>query len=366
MRIGIDGRKIPEAALRGPIGSVTHARELGVDGVFFRTVLDMTPTLDAGLLAETRAHADSLGMYLESGLGKVNPYASPETPELRQIGDGDIVEGFRRMMTACAAIDCRELWVGTANYKSVYSGRLAYDRFRTDVDWTDQLAATAKFLNRLAPIARDLGIHLNLETHEEITSFELLWLIEQVGDDVIGIVYDTGNPLQRLENPARTVRRIAPYIRQTHIKDAILQPVPGSSDIRYQMRPCGDGVVDFAEILPVIAAANPDVNLSLENDQPRTDPGAKNPDMLIELSHSGFRAAHPDVTDDEVLEHRELVDACAQRIADGEVSDYDTYKAQPFGYAECVRYITDSVEHLREICRTQDLPLQGSAVPQTV
>jgi sugar phosphate isomerase/epimerase len=366
MRIGIDGRKIPEAALRGPLGSLSHARELGMDGVFFRTVLDMSPTLDAGLLAEIRSHADSLGMYLESGLGKVNPYASPETPELRRVGDGDIVEGFRRMMIACAAIDCRELWVGTANYKSVYSGRLAYDRFRTDVDWTDQLAATATFLNRLAPIARDLGIHLNLETHEEITSFELLWLIEQVGDDVVGIVYDTGNPLQRLENPARTVRRIAPYIRQSHIKDAVLQPVPGSDDIRYQMRPCGSGVVDFAEILPVIAAANPEMHLSLENDQPRTDPGAKNPDMLIELSHPGFRAAHPDVSDEEVAEHRALAEACGRRIADGAVTDYDTYKGQPFGYDECVQYIFDSTEHLRDVCRTHDLPLRDAAVAQAV
>jgi len=33
-----------------------------------------------------------------------------------------------------AAIDCRELWVGTANYKSIYPGRYATDRFRTDVE----------------------------------------------------------------------------------------------------------------------------------------------------------------------------------------------------------------------------------------
>jgi hypothetical protein len=81
MRIGVDGRKIPEAKERGPVGTLDHAREINLDGVFFRTVLDMTPALDAGLLAEVRARADELGMYLESGLGKVNPYASPETPE---------------------------------------------------------------------------------------------------------------------------------------------------------------------------------------------------------------------------------------------------------------------------------------------
>ena len=115
MRVGVDGRKIPHAAEHGPLRSLEFARELGMEGLFFRTVLEMSPTLDAGELREIRAHADELGMYLETGLGKVNPYATPEAPELRAIGDGDIRMGFERMMRACAAIDCRELWVGTAN-----------------------------------------------------------------------------------------------------------------------------------------------------------------------------------------------------------------------------------------------------------
>src|SRR5690348_12628504 len=153
-KIGVDGRKIPEAGKRGSLGTLDHAVEIGMEGVFFRTVLDMSPTLDPGLLAAIRQRADELGIYLETGLGKVNPYAAAEAPEIRQIGDGDIVVGFRRMMQACRAIGCTELWVGTANYKSQYTGRFAYDRFRTDVEWHEQLRATARFLSKLAPIAR--------------------------------------------------------------------------------------------------------------------------------------------------------------------------------------------------------------------
>src|SRR5262249_8369500 len=156
----------------------------------------------------------ALGMYLETGLGKVNPYASPEAPELRAIGDGDIRLGFERMMCACAAIDCRELWIGTANRKSQYAGRFSYDRFRTDVAWDDQLVATERFLPTLAPIARDLGIHLNLETHEEITTFECVRLVEAVGPDVMGVVFDTSNVLHRGEDPVAAAGRIAPYVRQ--------------------------------------------------------------------------------------------------------------------------------------------------------
>lgn len=126
------------------------------------------------------------------------------------MGDGDTLLGFRRMMEACAAIGCRELWASTAMVKPMFAGRLAWDRFRTDVTWEEQLVAIERFLSRLASYARDLGIHINLETHEEITSFELVRLVEAVGPDVIGIVYDTANALHRVEHPVWTARRVAP------------------------------------------------------------------------------------------------------------------------------------------------------------
>lgn len=78
MRVGIDGRKIPGATRQGPVASLEHAAELGAAGVFYRTVLDMTPTLDKALLKAVRERADELGLYIESGLGKVNPYTMAE------------------------------------------------------------------------------------------------------------------------------------------------------------------------------------------------------------------------------------------------------------------------------------------------
>lgn len=136
--VGIDSRKIPRFAEDGPLRGLDLVHSLGLDGIFYRTVLDMSPTLDLGALHEIKARANNLGLNIESGLGKISPYATPEVPELRAIGEGDILRGFERMLRACAEIDCHEVWVSTANYKDRYTGMLAYDRFRTD-----QLAATA-------------------------------------------------------------------------------------------------------------------------------------------------------------------------------------------------------------------------------
>lgn len=341
MRIGVDGRKIPRAAELGPIRSLDHGRELGMEGLFFRTVLEMSPTLDPGELGEVKAHADELGMYLETGLGKVNPYALPEAPEIRAIGGGDTRLGFERMMHACAAIDCRELWIGTANYKAQYPGYWAYDRFRTDVSWADQLAAAEKFLRILAPVARDLGIHLNVETHEEITTFECVRLVEAVGPDVMGITFDTSNVLQRGEDPVAAARRVAPYVRQTHVKDLAL--FFGEAGVYRQTRPCGEGVVDFRAILPILAAHRPDLNLSIEN------PTARSPIAPIQIFDPVWLAAHPDLTVAELAAYVRIVRRYEERIGRGEVPDPESYQARPFGYAEAIAYIEESALYLRGI-----------------
>lgn len=348
MRVGVDGRKIPEAAKRGTLGTIEHAQEMGLEGVFFRSVLDLSPTLDLAELRNIRARADDMGMYLETGLGKVNPFAIPEAPELRAVGDGDTLLGFRRMMEACAAIGCYELWASTALVKPMFPGKLAWDRFRTDVTWEEQLVAIGRFLGRLAPYARDLGVHVNLETHEEITSFELVRLVEDVGDDVVGIVYDTANPLHRLEHPVWTARRVAPYVRQTHIKDAHV--AHGKGGLYYQLRPCGTGVVDFNQVLPIIVEANPQVNLTLENYESYKDRPRPPEKWLLEVYDEDFLQAHPDLTVAEFAAYLKMVRDYEERIVSGEVPDLDAYAEQPFGYAETVRYITGSAAHIREVC----------------
>lgn len=355
MRLGVDGRKIPEAAKRGPVASFDHARQLGLSGLFFRTVLDLAPDLDLGVLRAAKAKADELGMYMEIGLAKVNPYALPEAPEIRLLGGGDTLLGFRRMMEACAAIGCRELWIALCGYKPAFVGKFSTDRFRTDVDWADQLAASEKLLRRLAPIARDLGLHLNLETHEELTSFEVVRLVEGVGPDVMGIVFDTANVLQRNEHPIFAARRVAPHVRQTHVKDAILRRA--SDGVDYQVRPCGDGIVDFDAILPILAAARPDLNLSIENLESFEDRPRDPPRMRIDVGDPAWADAHPDLTAEERDAFDALVEASHAKLAAADAISFDAYGARRPGFAETVETIRRSAAHLRAVATRRGLAL---------
>ncbi|MBY3237982.1 sugar phosphate isomerase/epimerase [Rhizobium laguerreae] len=366
MKLGIDSIKLPEAKKRGPLASLDHVKELGLAGIFFSTALDMSPDLDTGLLREIRAKADDLGLYLESGIGKINPYCSAEEPALRAAGGGDIIAGFTRMIEASAAIGCYELWVAPGNFKSEYRGRLANDRFRTDVTWEEQLLGIEKVLRKLAPVARANGAHMNIETHDEITSFEILRLIEKVGADCVGVVFDTANGLQRGEHPVFAAKRLAPHIRQTHIKDAYVGRAPGGLD--FQTRPVGGGIVDFAAILSILAEANPTLNLSLEVAQSVADrPRKANPRQCIEIDDPIWRAGHPDLTADELAAYMAMVDAYEKRVASGAVLDweayessrygYPTYEVQSYGFDEAIAFIQQSARHVETVCAEKGIAL---------
>ncbi|MBY5648706.1 sugar phosphate isomerase/epimerase [Rhizobium leguminosarum] len=368
MKLGIDSIKLPEAKKRGPLASLDHVKELGLAGIFFSTALDMSPDLDSGLLREIRAKADDLGLYLESGIGKINPYCSAEEPVLRAAGGGDIIAGFTRMIEASAAIGCHELWVAPGNFKGEYRGRLANDRFRTDVTWEEQLLAMEKVLRKLAPVARANGAHMNIETHDEITSFEILRLIEKVGADCVGVVFDTANGLQRGEHPVFAAKRLAPHIRQTHIKDAYVGRAPGGLD--FQTRPVGGGIVDFAAILPILAEANPALNLSLEVAQSVADkPRKANPRQCIEIDDPIWRAGHPDLTADELAAYMAMVDAYEKRVASGAVLDweayessrygYPTYEVQSYGFDEAIAFIKQSARHVETVCVEKGIALSA-------
>src|SRR5262245_40803857 len=104
MKVGLEANHVPGNATRSRHATIELAKQLGFDGLFYKTVLDLSPTLDGGELAELKQLADGLGLYLECGVSRVNPYNTAESPEIRAIGEGDYRLGVERMILAARAI----------------------------------------------------------------------------------------------------------------------------------------------------------------------------------------------------------------------------------------------------------------------
>jgi sugar phosphate isomerase/epimerase len=318
-RIGTDVKFTGGVSYWGdPLEALGQIAVRGLNGLNVRTLDEIAPTLDRGFLTDFAQRANELGLYIEMGVGKVNPYMTAELPRVRDLGGGSYLAGMQRMIRTCAEFGWTETWTAVGGYKP-YPGIFFTDRFRSDADWSDQLAATEKFLLRLAPVLRETGVRLNLETHEEITTFELLRLIETVGDDVIGVCLDPANLAVRAEVPLEGIARIAPYVHTTQLRDAALWRT--DEGLSRFIAPCGEGVIDWDAALDLILTHRPDINLTIE------PIGVVRAEMKLHTADATWRAGHPDLTDTALAELDSLAANYEARAALGEAEDIDALRA---------------------------------------
>lgn len=344
MKVGVDADKLYDVKNEGPFSVLNFAKEHGFDGVFYRTMLDLSPNLDDGKLKEIKAHADSLNLYLDSGAGWVNPYNTAETPHVRRFGKGDYRLAVEMMIKSAANIDCRELYAVSGHSIHGDPFFVAYDRFRTDVSWADQLLAIRKFINMLKPLLKDLGCRLNLETHGDETSFELLQLIDDIGEDVLGITLDTGNLPLSGDVPMDAIKRLAPFIHMTHCKDGILYQT--EEGIIQQLRSVGYGIVDWEQALVILGKHSPNLHLSFE------DYRAEN---LIRFFDPVWRKHFPDLTDDDIKEFVRLAKVCEEKIKSGEMTGVEEFNNLPFTNQDRLESYKKGASYLRKIIRTKGL-----------
>lgn len=344
--VGLDGRKFPQAADLGPLGLLERCAGLGYDGVFFRTILDIAPSLDPGLLADVRDCARERSLYLEMGLGKVNPYNTSEDRSIRSVGGGDYLLGMTRMIEAATAVGCTALWADTANYQGHEWGLQAIDRFRTDTTWQEQLRATAEYLKRLAPALRANGAVIAIETHEEITTQEIADIAEDVGDDVVGVTLDLANVVVRGEDPIQATARVAGLVRKTHIRDIALFRTPHG--IRRQIRACGDGVIDWPEILRMLHSSPHRVNLTIENATAKDHND-------IPCFDQDWLAGQPELRTPELLRLLQLANQFEDAVANGQRPGSDDYYTDPYPRESQEAFIARCKQTLTDAWRALDL-----------
>ncbi len=127
--------------------------------------------------------------------------------------------------------------------------------------WPKHLDDLKRRIAEVVPLLESLQLVLALENHQDVDSSELVELCE-VGGPRVGVTLDVANPLAVGEDLLEFARRVGPWIRNVHLKDYRIHATP--SGFRLVRCALGQGVVPFAELLPMLAEVAPDAPLNIE------------------------------------------------------------------------------------------------------
>jgi sugar phosphate isomerase/epimerase len=318
MRIGLDSFSLHPLKL-SPLEELRYVAEHGFEGIQFGEVSSLGR--DAAEVRSIRQAADGMGLYTHVSVGGCNPH-------LAQQRVNDLASSLRRRIELACACGWHEL-------HGVLGG--PKERYELPVAWATQLRDSAEVLRSVALVLRDHGARINIETHGDATTFELVRLAEEVGPDVVGVCLDTANVLLHGEEPLAAARRVAPYCHLTHAKDAIVYPI--DTGVRRQTLPAGRGVIDWAALIGVLRSTQPEPNLTIEDHKWLFD---------APLFEPKWQESNADATREELLYIVKTAWRTADDIRAGKRREPEDYEKIPYG-DEMDERLAAARAHLRAI-----------------
>jgi len=222
-----------------------RARQLQAGGVSIESCF--VPNKDPGYLREVKAMLDEFGM------DRVWAWGHPDGLE-----GGRNREAYREMI---ASLD-QAAWVGAGVMRVVGSSL----SFRHEPH-EPQIARLTEMFREAVKAAQDRGIRLAVENHIDFTAEEILRLLGEVGSPYLGLNFDTGNFLRLLDDPVKAMKKLAPFVLATHVKD--LKPQKGVSADEwffFSSTPVGDGLVEIEQLVRLLDEAGYQGFLAVEID----------------------------------------------------------------------------------------------------
>ncbi|SES41335.1 Sugar phosphate isomerase/epimerase [Tranquillimonas rosea] len=139
---------------------------------------------------------------------------------------------------------------------------------RVALDAADAKIPVPDLAEKLRPLverAGAAGMRIAIENHFNYPSPRMVDLIEAVNDPSLGVCLDVANSICALEWPEETVRLLAPYAVNLHLKDYEITPDPYGVGFRIHGVPLGEGRAPIPWILDQLAQCPPEMSVILEH-----------------------------------------------------------------------------------------------------
>ena len=191
--------------------------------------------------------AAEVGVELEFRTGTVDP--------------GDLSDCIRRAHA-----------LGASFLRTMPSGRYHYnDPARQSHAITMAIAG----LRAVVPLLDELDMTLGVENHADVTSPELIAIIEAVDSARVRVLLDLGNSIQIFENPRYTIEQLAPYTVALYVKDLVIGQRHGV-DFCHMPVALGEGIIDFDHTMDQLMKHCPDARFCIEGVHPLLDDSEQN------------------------------------------------------------------------------------------
>jgi hypothetical protein len=110
-----------------------------------------------------------------------------------------------------------------------------------------------------------------------------------------------------------------------------------------------------------LASANPDLNISIENDDSHIDRPRPIVRRRVDIFDPQWLGGHPDLSVGEYSAYMHMVIEYQERIVRGEIPDWQTYASCPYGFKETQEFIKESARYLRALCAELKISLVGKS-----
>ena len=217
-------------------GLMNIALQAGLNGVEVAPML-VSRDLDPEALAAYKEAVEAKGLAIVADTGMV-----------------DVEQMQKAIPAACA--------IGADVLRATVSHILCGERCKMNGEWPAHFNEIIRRLQQVRPIAEEYGVTIAIENHQDVTSADMLEICERVGGSNIGVTLDVVNPLAVGEDPIEFAERVAPFIRNVHLKDYYIYLTP--QGYRLIRSPLGAGVMDFPALFNLLAEKAPNAYLNIE------------------------------------------------------------------------------------------------------
>jgi sugar phosphate isomerase/epimerase len=119
------------------------------------------------------------------------------------------------------------------------------------------------------------GVTLAIETYEQMSSTDIVALVENIGSRCLGICLDPANCVANMEHPMAVIERCAPYVSNLHVKDFAFIRRDGWSGFTLEGVELGKGLLPYAYMLEKVDPVSRGINQVVEHWLPWQDDYAK-------------------------------------------------------------------------------------------